>query len=87
MPEEQLDDSQEYDMRKLGHSPFPWLRRFRRLSSRTTARTINATKRMAASGAATVTMVEEPSLSSLRFSLPGAEEVTVKSANRDKEIS
>jgi len=74
-------------MRKLRHSPFPWPRRFRRLSNRTTARTINATRRMAASDAATITIVEEPSLSSLLLSLTGAEEVTVESANRDKEIS
>jgi len=74
-------------MRKLRHSPFPWPRRFRRLSNRTTARTINAAKRMAASDAATITIVEEPSLSSLLLSLAGAEEVTVESANRDKEIS
>lgn len=85
MPEEQPEDSNEYDMRRLRHSPFPWPRRFRRLSNRTTARTINATKRMAPRDAAIISVVEKPSLSSLLPSTPGDEEVTVYSVNRDKE--
>ena len=85
MPEEQSEDLNECDMRKPRRSPFPWPRRFRRLSKRTTARTINATKRTAARDAATITIVEEPSLSSLLLSIPGAEEVTVESVKRGKE--
>ena len=88
MPEEQSEDSNECDMRKLGHLPFPWPRRFRRRSNRTTTRTINTTKRTAASEVATITVVEEFALVSLSPLLPSTtEEVAVESVNRDKEIS
>ena len=88
MPEEQSEDSNECDMRKRRHLPFPWPRRFRRLSNRITTRTINTTKRTAASEAAAITVVEDLSLLPLSPLLPlKSEEVTVTSVNRDKEIS
>lgn len=74
-------------MRQLKHSPVPWLRLFRRLSNRTTARMINTTKRTAARDAATITIVEELSLPSLLPPNPGAEEVKVESVDRDKVVN
>lgn len=86
MTEKQSEDSNECDMRKLRHSPFPWLLRFRRLSNRTTTRTINTTKRTAASEVAIITIVEEFALVSLSPSVPSTpEEVAVESVNRDKK--
>ena len=88
MPEEQPENSHECDMHKLRHSPFPWPRRFRRLSNRTTTRTINTTKRTAASEATTITIVEEFALVSLSPLLPSTlEEVSEEPVNGDNQIS
>ena len=88
MPEEQPEDLNECHMRKLRRSPFPWPRRFRRLSNRTTTRTINTTKRTGASEAAPITIVEDLSLLPMSpLFPPTSEEVAVASVNRDKEIS
>lgn len=88
MPEEQPEDSNKCDMRKLRRSPFPWPGRFRRLSNRTTTRTINTTKRTAASDATTITMVDELTLVLLSPSLLSApEEIAVESVNKDRKIS
>ena len=79
------DEFQEIqtNVTRARHSPFPRPRRFRRLSNRTTARTINTTKRTAVRDAATITIVEESSLSPLLPSTPGAVDVTVESVHTD----
>ena len=83
LSEEQLEDSNECHM--LRRSPFPWPRRLRRLSNKTTARMIKTTNKTPARDAATITKVEELSLSPLCASSSGAEEVKVETVNRETE--